>query len=82
MKIEAIYFSGTLVALRGQHGVISQKIELFRFLIVTCRSIARERAGKHVSWDTKMRGVDSWKPARFCGINRRVHGYEWSTDIS
>jgi hypothetical protein len=46
------------------------------------RSIARERVGKHVSWVTKVTDVDSWKPARFCGINRRVQGYDQSTDIS
>jgi hypothetical protein len=33
MKMKATYFSGTLVALRGQYGIIYQKIELFRFLI-------------------------------------------------
>jgi hypothetical protein len=36
-------------------------------------SIAREQVGKHVSWDTKIADVDSWKPAGCCGINRRVH---------
>jgi hypothetical protein len=29
-----------------------------------------------------MKDVDSWKPAPCCGINRRVHGYELSTNIS
>jgi hypothetical protein len=43
---------------------------------VTYRSIARERVGKHVSWDTKMKHVESWKPTRCCRINRHVHGYE------
>jgi hypothetical protein len=42
--------------------------------IVTCKSIARER-------DMKMTDADSWKQARSCGINRRVHGYEQSINI-
>jgi hypothetical protein len=28
-----------------------------------------------MSMDTIMKVVDSWKPARCCGINRRVHGF-------
>jgi hypothetical protein len=31
---------------------------IFNINIVTCRSIARERVGKHVSWDTKLKDVD------------------------
>jgi hypothetical protein len=39
--------------------------------IVTCRPIARERVGKHVSME-----LDPWKPSRRCVINRCffVHG--------
>jgi hypothetical protein len=37
--------------------------------IVTCRSIARERAGKHVSWDKKMKVIDCWKADHYCGSN-------------
>jgi hypothetical protein len=36
---------------------------------------------EYVSWDTKMKGVESWKLGRCCGINRRVHGYENLRDI-
>jgi hypothetical protein len=38
--------------------------------IVTCRPIARERVGKHVSVE-----IDSWKPTRRRVINRRFLGY-------
>jgi hypothetical protein len=49
---------------------------------VTCRSIDREGVNKYISWDKKLKDVDSWKPSLCCGINRRVHGYERSTNIS
>jgi hypothetical protein len=31
--------------------------------------------------DTKMRGVNTWKPARCSGIGSHVHGYEQATNI-
>jgi hypothetical protein len=37
---------------------------------VTCRRVAREQVGKHVSME-----MDSWKPARHYLVHRRVHGY-------
>jgi hypothetical protein len=41
----------------------------------------RKRVDEQLFLDTKMKDVDSWKAARCCGINRRVHGYERSTNI-
>jgi hypothetical protein len=44
--------------------------------IVTCRPISRKPVDEHVSWDTKM------KTTHCCGINRPVHVYERSTNVS
>lgn len=38
--------------------------------IVTCRPTAGERVDKQVSVE-----MDSWKPERRCGIDRRFRGY-------
>jgi hypothetical protein len=45
-------------------------IKVFGHDTVTCRPIPMKRIDEHVSWDTKMRDVESWKPTRFRGINR------------
>jgi hypothetical protein len=45
--------------------------------IVTCRPISMKQVDEHVSWGTKIKGVDTWKPTRCC-----VHGYEQSTNTS
>jgi hypothetical protein len=66
-------------------GCCKNNIEIYKNDVkhtMTCRSIDREGVDKHVSWGTKMKDVDSWKPSRCCGIKRRVHGYERSTNIS
>jgi bacterioferritin-associated ferredoxin len=51
-------------------------MQTLQIYIVTCRHVSKKQVDEYVSWDTKMKDVDSWKPARCCGIKRRVHGYE------
>jgi hypothetical protein len=59
----------------------TEDMKLWMYHIVTCRPISWKQVDEHVSWDTKMKGVVSRKPARCCGFNRPVHGYEHSTNI-